>query len=1150
MRHYYSMVRTLLFLVCTAFIFSSCMSDDTRILVFSKTAGYFHASIPDGVAALQQLGEENGFEVDTTTNAELFTEENLQNYATVVFLSTTGDVLNHTQEAEFERYIQSGGGFVGIHAAADTEYEWGWYGRLVGGYFSDHPGIRDPHPNVQEGTLDVVDKSHPSTEFLPDQWTRTDEWYSYRNMNEDVNVLMTIDEDSYQGGMDMGYHPMAWYHEYDGGRAFYTASGHTSESYEEELFLEHLLEGIRYAIGDDHRDYSRVRTQKVPAENRFTKTELVPGGVLVEPIEMTILPNLDVLIVERRGGVKLYKNESSTLTEAGHLDVYFETDLPGVNAEEGVIGIQKDPDFETNRFVYIFYSPSEESVNRLSRFRFEEDQLDMESETVVLEFYSQRDICCHTGGSIAFDSDGLMYVSTGDNSTPFDQRGQPYVLDGYAPLDERDGFEQYDARRSAGNSNDLRGKILRIRVNEDGSYDIPEGNLYPEGMEDTRPEIYVQGTRNPYRISVDPKTGYLYWGDVGPDADNDSLGVRGPRGYDEINQAREAGHYGWPYFIGDNYAYNEYDYATGTPGPVFDPENPINRSPHNTGLEELPPAKPAFIWYPYEVSQEFPQVGTGGRNAMAGPAYYTDLYPEETRLPDYYDGKLFIYEWIRDWIKVVTLRPNGDFDKMEPFMENTTFNAVMDMEVGPDGQLYLLEYGKGWFSKNPDSGLSRIDFNAGNRAPVVNSVRADKTSGLTPLEVEFTVDAEDPENDPMTYIWDVGNGETIETDEPTLQYTFDQIGDHEISVEVSDPDNLSEISNPISIYAGNTAPVVQIDIEGNRSFYFQDTPIDYNVSVEDEGPEGVSTSIDPSNLFVSADYVEAGDEEGEASTEGHQIVSNVMSGNNLAMTLDCRSCHLVSDSSIGPSYTSIAERYQDSTNAVTYLTDKIIQGSSGVWGETAMPAHRDMAEEDARKIVTWIRSLTDDEEVAESLPASGTLNPTLDNEPMVNGVLVLSASYTDEGGENVRSLTGNTSVILRNSLMNGAAASDLQEYNAVEFGGNTLLIAPNGPGSFRLEQIDLTGIGSVVLSSGSQQPLGYGYTFEFRLDAPDGELIGEGELAPGGDESPQGFLQQTLTVELNPVTDGEYHDVYIVSRPNDPDESVTPALISIQFIGE
>src|SRR5690606_6325932 len=289
----------------------------------------------------------------------------------------------------------------------------------------------------------------------------------------------------------------------------------------------------------------------------------------------------------------------------------------------------------------------------------------------------------------------------------------------FAPLNDLPGREQYDARRSAGNTNDLRGKILRIRVNDDATYDIPKGNLFAPGTEMTRPEIYVMGNRNPYRISVDQKNSFLYWGEVGPDARNDSMATRGPRGYDEINQARKAGNFGWPYFVANNLAYREYNYATGESGPPFDPQRPVNNSRNNTGLRELPPAEPAFIWYPYAVSNDFPQLGSGGRNAMAGPVYYTDMFPKETRLPDYYNGKLLIYDWIRGWIKAVTLFPNGDYSKMEPFFPQLKVNSLIDMEVGPDGRLYLLEYGSGWFSKNPDSGLARIDFNGGNRPPKI-----------------------------------------------------------------------------------------------------------------------------------------------------------------------------------------------------------------------------------------------------------------------------------------------------------------------------------------------------------------------------------------------------------------------------------------------
>ncbi|HEU4901377.1 MAG TPA: ThuA domain-containing protein, partial [Flavisolibacter sp.] len=230
---------------------SSCSkrSGNARILVFSKTAGFHHESIPAGIAAIQKLGSQHKFSVDTTSNADWINEDSLKNYSAVVFLSTTGDVLNNYQEADLERYIQAGGGFVGIHAAADAEYDWGWYGRLVGGYFLTHPGIRDSFPNVQPGVLQVVNKDHASTKDLPGQWKHTDEFYSFKKMDSTVNVLIKVDEASFKGGYMNGNHPMAWYHDYDGGRSWYTNLGHTKETFTEDLFLKHLLGGIQYAIG-------------------------------------------------------------------------------------------------------------------------------------------------------------------------------------------------------------------------------------------------------------------------------------------------------------------------------------------------------------------------------------------------------------------------------------------------------------------------------------------------------------------------------------------------------------------------------------------------------------------------------------------------------------------------------------------------------------------------------------------------------------------------------------------------------------------------------------------------------------------------------------------------------------------------------------
>ncbi|MCP1383596.1 ThuA domain-containing protein [Runella salmonicolor] len=212
------------------------------ILVFSKTKGYRHASIPKGREALVLMGQQNKFSVDTTEDASVFTLENLKKYKAVVFLSTTGNILDDTQQAAFEQYIRGGGGFVGIHAAADTEYDWPWYNQLVGAYFLSHP---------KQQNVDVVvhDHTHPSTVMLPDRWKRFDELYSYKKIILGIKVLATLDESTYQGGANGVNHPFIWYREFDGGRSFYTGGGHTDESYVEPLFVQHLLGGIEYAMG-------------------------------------------------------------------------------------------------------------------------------------------------------------------------------------------------------------------------------------------------------------------------------------------------------------------------------------------------------------------------------------------------------------------------------------------------------------------------------------------------------------------------------------------------------------------------------------------------------------------------------------------------------------------------------------------------------------------------------------------------------------------------------------------------------------------------------------------------------------------------------------------------------------------------------------
>lgn len=256
--------KLLSFLALIGLLTTSCKNGERRalpkVLLFSKTAGFHHDCIAEGKVAIKAMLNENDIEVDTTSNPDFFNDDDLKAYASVLFFNTTGDVLNSNQEIAFERYVQSGGGFIGVHAASDTEYDWQWYGNLAGAYFVSHP-------KIQEAKFVVQDSSFSATSFLPKEWIRTDELYNLKMVNEDINVILTVDENSYEGGTNGDYHPMAWYHEFDGGRAFYTALGHTKESYKEEEFMKHLLAGIQYAIGENKPlDYSRAKSQ-VPSQS-------------------------------------------------------------------------------------------------------------------------------------------------------------------------------------------------------------------------------------------------------------------------------------------------------------------------------------------------------------------------------------------------------------------------------------------------------------------------------------------------------------------------------------------------------------------------------------------------------------------------------------------------------------------------------------------------------------------------------------------------------------------------------------------------------------------------------------------------------------------------------------------------------------------
>lgn len=469
-----------------AIFFSSCGgTPKTKILVFSKTEGFRHESIAAGIKMFQELSGTEGFEVDTTESAEKFAAKHLKQYNSVVFLNTTGDVLNAEQQIEFQRYIQAGGGFLGVHAAADTEYEWPWYGQLVGGYFNGHPN----NPNVRDASIDKTDHKHISTDHLPERWDRTDEWYNYKNLNPNITTVLNLDENSYEGGTNGESHPIAWYHEFQGGRAYYTGGGHTDESFSDPNFIKHVATALDWTMGNKKGVNYNLPTV-MPDQNRFVKEEL--DSYFNEPMELDLLPDGRIVFIERKGAVKLFDPETASTKTLTTVDVY-------TGEEDGLIGLAVDPNFKETNHIFLCYSHPVDVQQNVSRFTFNPDVEGdgvLSDEKIVISIPTQREECCHSGGSIEFDHNGLLWASFGDNTNPHQSAG-------HSPSDERPGRFPFDAQKSSSNTNDLRGKIIRIKVNADGSYDIPEGNLFPKDGSQGRPEIYVMGCRNPFRFSID-----------------------------------------------------------------------------------------------------------------------------------------------------------------------------------------------------------------------------------------------------------------------------------------------------------------------------------------------------------------------------------------------------------------------------------------------------------------------------------------------------------------------------------------------------------------------------------------------------------------------------------------------------------------------
>lgn len=765
--------------------------DDVRVLVFHAPDAPEDLAAA-GARAVRRIGREapaqTRFRTRVTDDAAVFSGASLRRYNAVVFLSSGGDLLTDAQEAAFRAYVRSGGGFVGLHDAARAEPESAWFTGLIGA----RPAAQSPGA-AQRAVVEVGDRVHPATDGLPLEWAREDVWLNWReNPSGRVHTVARVRERSYAPGESAnGWdHPVSWCRDYDGGRSFYTGLGGTAAGYDGANFRKHLRGALLWATRLVRADCGATVTGNYEA-TRLTEPNR-PDALdrIGEPHGLDIAEDGRVFSIGRGGGmpgspvvtdwddpriglgegtVHVWDPDTGEVTRAGTLEVFGNKGGGDelVKNEEGLLGIALDPDFLTNGRVYLHWTPHSGidrerhmAQRRVSRFTLDRTSgtLDLSSEKVLLSWPVQIHSCCHAGGGMDFDSEGNLYVATGDtNSSRFS--------DGYSgnnPEPDFGGVSFADARRTAGNTNDLNGKILRIRPEDDGTYSVPEGNLFTgdeAGGGKTRPEIYVMGVRNPARIFVDQETDWLYAGWVGPDAAEPSP-VWGPAKYDTFAVITSAGNQGWPYCMGNKQPYRDRTLPDpAQPQDWYDCDALRNTSPNNTGLVDIPPARNNNVWYaPQGGAPDYPRndagvptyrtddqtfrlpwLKGGGQAAMTGPVYRYDAGSNSgTRWPAYWDGKWFVGDFYdgeqpRHALVMDPANAGGgglpvhaeSLERIVPEGEDGIRN-LMDWKFGPDGALYVLDYGRGFFTAHEKSALWRVTYEGGPPTPLPGDLVGDR----------------------------------------------------------------------------------------------------------------------------------------------------------------------------------------------------------------------------------------------------------------------------------------------------------------------------------------------------------------------------------------------------------------------------------------
>jgi cytochrome c len=902
-------------------------------------------------------------------------------------------------------------------------------------------------------------------------------------------------------------------------------------------------------------------TDNKPEVTRFTYELLADG--LEEPIQLDFDHRGRVYWIERTGGLKRLNED------LGQIEVIGRVELTEKNAP-GLIGLLVDKDFERTRHIYLYFSSAKDNGEymRLSRFELsDDDRLDVRSEVVVMKIFWEQPDGQHFGGGMTWDSDGNLLLTVGCDTAPSQ----------YAPFAfTNTGGRGQDSGRSAGNSNDLRGAILRIKPNPDGTYEIPEGNLFPPGTPDTKPEIFVMGNRNPWRISVDSKTGYLHWGEVGPDAGMDSERL-GPMGYDEFNVAKAAGNFGWPYFIAENIPYSSYDYISETYGEPFDPEHPVNTSPNNTGQRHLPAAQPSLVSYPYRVSETWPILGSAARSAVGGPVFRRADFSEELGkrvFPSYYEGKWLVTDYVRNWIMVFTMdEERTEVLGIEPLIPQNLLQhkQPLDMDFGPSGDLYIVEYGVSGQGK-----ISKIVFNEGNRAPIAQANAETGYQG-DPLKVHLSADGSmDYDGDELTYLWSVaGNNEKILFHEPNPIFSAEEVGLYRVTLKVSDTEGASD-STSMELVVGNRAPEVNFEItSGNQTFFFPNQSIDYRVEVTDKEDLGIK----PERMTVTAEYLPSGVSIRQLDQLQRQgllrpgMPVSHLKAEALMENFNCLSCHQKEDKLVGPSYREVSQKYKGKSDALEILGKSISEGSKGQWGDAHMPPHPMISANELSQLTEYILSLEGNAMPLDKLAPEG--NFTLAPRPLTKavdrlgkfykfstepGAYLFYAHYEDEGIEGVPGLNleGEAIRLLRYPLLTPESADEFSS-EGISFTPSTddpgFIITGKG-GYLGFHQVDLTGIHTIRVGAITRfwhWSHFIGGKLEIRLGSPTGTLVGvpqEIVALPIKDGEGPFFGEAAGKPTSFDVADIEgVQDIYIhISHPDAKESDALVIITGIEFL--